>query len=89
MNRIQGKGVSDESKIERIEYCDQVVDFFFDIFLKDLPTGPGKTSFGSISFNRHPGIVTNIENIIRDGVSLMALDNGNLAGILLSHTITR
>ena len=43
------------------------------------------------SSHRHPSRVAKIENKIKDGVSLMALDsaNGKLVGIFLSHTITR
>ena len=54
-----------------------------------MPTGPGKNTFASLPSNRHPGIVTNVEKTINDGVSLMALENGKLVGICLSHTVTR
>ena len=76
-------------KFYQIDYCCQAVDFFFDIFLKDVPTK--NCSFGQLSSYRHPSVVANIENIIRDGASLMTLDcaNGKLIGICLSYTITR
>ena len=78
-----------ELKIKKIEYCYQAIDFFFDIFLKDVPTE--NCSFGQLSPNKHPAIVEIVEDVIRDGVSLMAVDcaNGKLAGIRLSYTITR
>ena len=82
---------SNLNKIKKIEYCYyQAVDFFFDVFLKDVPTE--NCSFGQLSpSDRHPAMVANVENMIRDGVSLMALDcaNGKLVGIRLSHSITR
>ena len=67
----------------------EAIDFFFDIFLKDVPTE--NCSFGQLSPNKHPAIVEIVEDVIRDGVSLMAVDcaNGKLAGIRLSYTITR
>ena len=48
-------------------------------------------SFGELSPNKHPAIVEIVEDLIRDGVTLMAVDcaNGKLAGIRLSYTITR
>ena len=51
----------------------------------------GNYSFEQPSSYRHPSRVAKIENKIKDGVSLMALDsaNGKLIGIFLSHTITR
>ena len=54
-----------------------------------MPTG--NYSFEQPSSYRHPSRVAKIENKIKDGVSLMALDsaNGKLVGIFLSHTITR
>ena len=54
-----------------------------------MPTG--NYSFEQPSSYRHPSRIAKIENKIKDGVSLMALDsaNGKLVGIFLSHTITR
>ena len=54
-----------------------------------MPTG--NYLFEQPSSYRHPSRVAKIENKIKDGVSLMALDSANskLVGIFLSHTITR
>ena len=87
--------ISHEEIIDGFKYCvinedyaQQAVDFFFEVFLKDEPTSQ---SFGGYDY-RHPKILKQVEDVISDGVSLMALDtnqNDKLVGIRLAYTITR
>ena len=87
--------VLEETIIDGFKYClindayfQASVDFFFEVFLKDEPTSQ---SFGGYNY-RHPLILKQVENVISDGVSLMALDttqNDKLVGIRLAYTVTR
>mgnify|MGYP001401295727 CR=1 FL=1 len=92
---MKHKIVHEETIIDGFKYClineayfQASVDFFFEVFLKDEPTSQ---SFGGYNY-RHPLILKQVENVISDGVSLMALDttqNDKLVGIRLAYTVTR
>ena len=63
-----------------------MVDFFYEVFLKDEPSGCGKVRI------RVPARVKQLEDLIRDGVSLMVLDMNNqnkMVGIRTASTIKR
>ena len=62
------------------------LDFFFNVFLKDEPACGGRYK------ERPPQIAKKVKNLIRDGVSLMALDINNedkMVGIRTAATVNR
>lgn len=64
------------------------VDFYWKSFLKDEPS---TVAFGGYS-TRHPAMIAQVEEVISDGVSVIAIDPENdnkMIGFGLAHTVTR
>ena len=87
-HNIQHEEIIDGFKFSIIgeERLQEAVDFFFDVFLKDEPACGGRYK------ERPPQLVKEVKNLIRDGVSLMALDINNedkMVGIRTAATVNR
>lgn len=67
------------------EYIDEVVDFYFDVFLKDEPTTIAAGGY----HDRDANIIKQVGEIIDDGVSIIALHGTELVGMMVSHTVSK
>lgn len=67
------------------EYINDVVDFYFDVFLKDEPTTVAAGGYQ----DRDPNIIKQVKEIIDDGVSIIALHDTELVGMMVSHTVDK
>lgn len=81
--KVELDGITYQNLTE--DYEKEIHDFYWDVFLKDEPTTVAAGGYKE----RHPNIVKQVEEIIQDGVSLIALDGHNLIGMMLSHTVHR
>ena len=87
-HNIEHEEIIDSFKFSIIgeERLQEAVDFFFDVFLKDEPACGGRYK------ERPPQMAKEVENLIRDGVSVMALDinnNDKMVGIRTAAAISR
>jgi len=70
------------------EYRLAIIDFYFDVFLKDEPTTVAAGGYTT----RDPNIIKQIEDIIDDGLSVIALDpdkDNKLIGMMISHAVDK